>query len=238
MTRLYDEEEEAAAAEDMPTPEPRNANGLNARQLQMLKNQQLSGTLRMSASVRRVLPYEVRNALAIILAHPRDLDLPDDVRWSLEQKLEQSEDEFTRIDPVVTVCRTLNTGVCTIYLKEAVPISRLLVARALRCTYVVQITNKTKTEPQSFDDNELVIKPWRGNVAGGDRYTTFGLATLDLEGQVGEELMDQVDAHFLALGPLSPADACQSDWLEEQQDEVAALLRGEKVALKPKPKTY
>jgi hypothetical protein len=235
VTRLYgDDEDEPLDA----VAEQEVKGGLNARQKQMLEKQQLVGTVRLSAAVRRIIPYDVRNALAVVLAHPRDLDLPDEVRWSLDQKLQQSEDEFTRIDPIITVCTTINTGACNIYVKESVPISKLLMARALRLTYSVKITNKINTESYGFDDNAIVIKPYRGGADGRSRYANFGLSTLDFAREVGDDMLDQVDAHMLQLGPMSPADVCDPQWLDDEQEVVGALLRGERVALKAKPPTY
>ena len=215
---------------------PPARNGLNARQKQMLKDNQMSGTVRYSATVRRTLPYEVRSAIAVVLACPQDTGLSEEARLVLEHRLEQSEDEWTRIDPLVSVCKTLNTGHCNIYLKEVVPISRWLVVRALRCEYALRITGKAHMEALPYDDNEIVVRPYRGREGAAERYASFGLAALDLEGVAGPDALLQVEAYMLQLGPLSPADVCDPTWLDEQGEMVGALLRGERVAMKPKPR--
>lgn len=211
-------------------------NGLNARQKQMLKDNQMSGTVRYSATVRRTLPYEVRTAMAVVLGCPQDTGLSEEARLVLEHRLEQSEDEWTRIDPLVSVCKTINTGHCNIYVKEVVPISRWLVARALRCEYALRITGKARIEGLPYDDNEIVVKPYKGHEGAAERYASFGLAALDLEGVAGPDALLQVEAHMLQLGPLSPADVCDPTWLDEQAEVVSALVRGERVAMKPKPR--
>ena len=209
--------------------------GLNARQKQMLKKQQLTGTMRIGAQGKRSLRYELRNALAIVLAAPREIPIPEALSWGMQDLLNESEDEWTRIDPLVKLRKTISTGTCIICIKEVTPISRYLVARASQCTYQLQVTGKLRTEPERYDDNEIVIKPYRGGSDGRDRYSSFGLADLDLDALVGPEYMEQVEALMITLGPLSPSDVCDPDWIDTQQDEVLALIKGEKVAMKAKP---
>lgn len=209
---------------------------LNPHQRQMLKDHQLSVPVRRGALVPRMMPAELQAALAVVLAHPRNVELPEDLRDKLQRDLDVCEDEFTVIDPMVQLCKTLSTGTCNIYLKEAVPVSRYLMVRALRAQYTVQITTKIKTTPLPYDDNELIVKPFRR--PGGfprDRYAAFGITALDLRELCTDEVLEQVDAYMVSLGPLSPTMASNPQWLDEQVDSVSALLRGERVVLKPKP---
>jgi hypothetical protein len=213
--------------------------GLNERQQMMLEKNQLMTPLKLGATKVRIVSHALQAACLEILDNPRTVPLDEDTRFAMEQIVQKCEDEFTRIDPLITISKTISTGHCNIYVKEVVPVSRFLIARALHATFVLQITGRVKTDPQPFDDNEINVRPFRREANSGsfaDRYASFGLAELDLERQVNDpDTLDQVEAHMISLGPLKPVDACNPEWLEDQQETVSALLKGERVAMKPKP---
>jgi hypothetical protein len=134
-------------------------------------------------------------------------------------------DEFTVPDPLVLVMATVNTGTCRVALREAVPVSRFLLARALNGRYDVVFSRTAKTAPQPFD--ECRCKPFHDQLVD-DEYQPFGIETL--VAQALDEREDdtdaQVRAHFDNVGPLSSAEACDAEWQETHLERVRAILSG------------
>jgi hypothetical protein len=236
QARFRDDDEQEEPDERngrVPVDDAVSQDGLNARQKQILKNHQLMTPMRVASSTPRVISHAIQSAIYTILDNPRLVPLKEDARDVLEDVVRHAQDEFTCIDPLVNISKTLSTGTCNIRLKETTPVSRLLIARALHCEYTIQLTSRMKNDPEPYTDNELEITPCRRTSNG--RYALFGLGELNFEGMVDPELLLQVEAHMLSLGPLKPAEVCDPEWLAEQQEMVTALLTGQRVAMKPKP---
>jgi hypothetical protein len=79
----------------------------------------------------RVIPYRIK-AAARVIADAREV--PRTVQTECEA-LARLPDEFTRVDPYVVLVDTVPLGALRVHMKEAVPVSTLLIARLLKCTY-------------------------------------------------------------------------------------------------------
>jgi hypothetical protein len=132
-----------------------------------------------------------------------------------------------QVDPLVSMVYFADTGSCKIHLKEVVPISTYLLLCVLGCTYFVQVTPKAKTAPELF--SIVPVKPFKGN-QGNDNVQTFGTEEI-LTAKVEPELMEQVKAYMLSLGPLSSVTVSDREWINEQLESFKQILDGKLVPL-------
>jgi hypothetical protein len=153
-------------------------------------------------------------------------------------------DEFTKIDPVVVLCGSISTGPCRIRLKEMVPYSYALMARALNAQFIIQITEKVKTRAQPFD-LEVVFKPYKSGTQFEAHTQPFGCeaavqARLDVmfddDNYKGVEFLQQVNAYMYSLGPLSSVEACDVNAIELNVKAIQQIMSGELKPLVEKPK--
>lgn len=133
-----------------------------------------------------------------------------------------------QVDPLVTMFYFADTGSCKIHLKEVVPISTYLLLCALGCTYFVQVTAKAKTAPEFF--GSVPVKPFKGN-QNNDNIQPFGAEEI-LATKVEPEMMEQVKAYMLSLGPLSSVTVSDREWINEQMGSFKEILEGRLVPLK------
>lgn len=182
------------------------------------------------------VPLRAQLAIDEILSYARSKDITLDGK-TLESltMLTQRPDEFTIIDPLVTLSAVVETGTCKIYLKDVVPVSRYLLARTLGATYFVQVTPKAKTPPNTFD--EVVVKPFK-NSQSIDSKQLLGTEDIveqklrDLEDVNADELLRQTQAYMFALGPTSTLEASSPEYVETHLEAFRKIHRGELIPIK------
>ncbi len=169
------------------------------------------------------IPFEVRQA-AITLNESAYADTP----LSLLVTRQCSVD---CVDPLVVMWSTaVNTGTCTVYLEDVVPVSVYLTACAAKLEYNVQVTSKVSTAPLQCDTSTVHVKPYEGPESAIEGVQSFGLPSA--EGAA--DLQMQIKAHMLTLGPLRPHDVCDPGWIEANVDTVERILRREHVVVMKK----
>lgn len=132
-----------------------------------------------------------------------------------------------QVDPLVAMHHFTDTGHCKIYLKEVVPVSTYLLLCALGCTYCIQVTPKARTAPEAF--TSVPVKPYKGNTVN-ENVQTFGAEEI-LAKKAEPELLEQVKAYMLSLGPMSSMTVADREWINEQLESFKEILEGRLVPL-------
>ncbi len=184
------------------------------------------------------IPLRVQQAANEILVHAknRDVTLSKETRQELEN-LTHHTDEFTVVDPIVTITATAETGTCKVHVKEVVNVSQYLLARALGASFFIQVTPKAKTQPASFD--EVQVKPYRHSQSA-DVNQPFHLEKIidaklaEMEDVDPTEFLRQVQAYMFSLGPTSTLEASSAEYIEIHVDAFKQILRGDLVPIKEK----
>jgi hypothetical protein len=146
-------------------------------------------------------------------------------------------DEYTIVDPVVSLSASVETGTCRIHLKEVVPISRYIMARVLGASYFVQVTPKAKTPATMYD--EVLVQPYKGSQSA-EKSQPFGIEAAvdakldDLEDMAPEEFARQTQAYMFTLGPRSTVEVCEIEFIETQSEAFRKILSGDLVPLVPR----
>jgi hypothetical protein len=176
---------------------------------------------------QNIVSFRIHRSAGILLdAHQqREIQLDHGTISALNEIL-KCDDEYTKTDPYVVICDTLSNGACSIYLKEVVPVSLLLLARFLGCVYVVDLGHKMRSKPKLYSD--VFVKPFHDSKT--EHAQPFGLLEtvqeeLEARGNIAEEAMQAVQVHMLRLGVIASVDACDDMFLEEQTVIVGKLLK-------------
>ncbi len=224
-----DEEEEAERRPRYAAPSSAPANEHVDKTLEKLyKGMEFTIPIRRGQTGVSVIPYHIQQAADTIL-HSGERSVKQQARQQL-QLLIDHPDEYTVIDPQVTLSKTVDTGICRVYLKEIVPVSHLLMARALKVQYQVYVTKKVYFPAEDF--SEVSVKPFHGK--GVDHAQPFGLSAA-LETRLDEEesdFLDQVNAYMYAQGPLSTREACDAEFIDTHVDAIKAIRTGKLVPIK------
>lgn len=230
---LVEEEEED---DDMPST-------TKGRKEDPFKGKQLAIPLRGSKSTGgKVVPYAVQQAVTTLLLAVEQGQIETFSKNALRELtiLNGCPDEYTQVDPFVILSSSIDTGTCKIHLKEAVPYSYALMARALNATFTVQITDKIKTKPQPFAHEDVVLRPY--NASQPERYNQpFACEAAvqarvdDMEEDEGVEFLLQVKAYMYSLGPLSSVDACDLANVETHVEAIKQIRVGKLKPLVDKP---
>lgn len=179
------------------------------------------------------IPFEARQAAHLLL----DGGYVDGSKATpvLERLVERPCDADC-IDPSVIVSRAIPTGTCAVYVEEALPVSSVLLACAFGLQYSVQLTPKARTEPTAYDVDTLRFKVYGGPASLVDGAQTFGC--YDAVKQAVEDSDEYADkalqwkAYMMALGPLSPAEVANYDWMAEHARAFVDMLSGKLVVVK------
>lgn len=176
---------------------------------------------------QNIVSFRIHRSAGILLDahHQREIQLDHGTISTLNEIL-KCDDEYTKTDPYVVICDTLNNGACAIYLKEVVPVSLLLLARFLGCAYVVDLGHKMRSKPKLYSD--VFVKPFHDSKT--EHAQPFGLLEtvqeeLEARGNNVEEAIQAVQIHMLRLGVIASVDACDETFLEEQTVIVGKLLK-------------
>lgn len=204
----------------------------------MFKDMEVTLPINRGQGSTMKVPLRAQQACEELLLQSKnkDISLTRETRQELD-KLTQYPDEYTIIDPVVTITATVETGTCRIHLKEVVPVSILLLARVLGVTYFVQVTPKAKTPPTSYE--EVPAKPFRDS-RSAENNQPFGTEKAvndqinNLQDMQPDEFVSQIKAYMFSLGPTSTLEASSMTFIETHTDAFKKILSGELVPLTKK----
>jgi len=168
-----------------------------------------------------VVPFRVQLSADILLQNAGKSRLSN-ITCSELQRIVDCDDEFTIVDPYVVLCDTIPAGAFKVYMKEAVPVSRLLLLRALKCTYGVG----TKLRSYSGD---VTVRPFKDTRTthvqgfGCDRAIEDALETAGLD---EPEVMAHVRAYMIKVGAQPSYVACDCEFLDAHLKEVKNIING------------
>jgi hypothetical protein len=166
-----------------------------------------------------VIPYEIQKSAFLLMR----ADENGDIRLNQEalqniKRLSECINEYTEVDPRVVIYDTFVTeSGFKIYLKEAVPISILLLARYFGLEYAFE------SESRSFKD--VKVKPFHGSLLNHVQ---------DLGCEKGVKLRMQSDdpkwyavrLYMLRVGPQSSENIVGDyDWFEAQTRAIGLILQ-------------
>lgn len=232
-SRIVDEDEEAPRTSSYSTSSTSTTTNQYVDQTleKMYKGMEFTIPIKRGQTGSEVIPYQIQRAAETVIH--ADKGLNRQTRQQL-QGLVDHPDEFTVIDPQVIVAKTVDTGMCKVYLKEVVPISHLLMARVLKVKYQLYVTKKVYFPPEDF--SEVVVKPYHGT--GIEHAQPFGLTT-ELEAHIendedlsGGDFLDQVNAYMYAQGPISTREACDPEFIEMHVEAIKRIRSGSLVPIK------
>lgn len=200
-----------------------NRDYLDDDMAKLFRNHDVKVPIRRGDATARIVPAAVQAAIAVLNDYEESDRALGSATMDALLRLRDFPSELVRIDPQVVLYHTVNTGTCLLYLKEVVPVSYYLLARTLGATFRVQLTAKAKLAPLKFD--EVAVREFRGN-SHSERYQSFDCErTVDarieeaLETQeVDADFLPQIKTYIYSLGPVSPAEACDVDWLQTKLD--------------------
>ncbi len=179
---------------------------------------------------RVVIPYYIHSAASslVVAQKNREVNLSGQALSSL-QKLAACDDEFTMIDPIVVISDTLFTGSCNVYMKEALPISFLILAHHLKLTYTLEVMPGVNSKAKPY--TEVNLKPYHGKET--KHAQEFGCeeavkVALKQRGPNWNEMLRLVKIHFARIGPISSADVCEYAFIEAQLSVMTKVLNNVK----------
>jgi len=166
-----------------------------------------------------LVSYRVKTAARALLQANSDgvLKLSEHTRAECTRLTLGTVDEFTQEDPYVVLVDTVRAGALRLHLKEAVPLSLLLLARLLRCSY-----------GYGREYAQAKLKPFHD--ASTEHAQPFRCAetvaeALEAEEDGGAHLRALVEGHVRALGPLA-SEAVATHHFVDEQLEVLRERRG------------
>lgn len=166
-----------------------------------------------------LVSFRVKTAARALLQANSDgvLKLSEHTRAECTRLTLGTVDEFTQEDPYVVLVDTVRAGALRLHLKEAVPLTLLLLARLLRCSY-----------GYGREYAQAKLKPFHD--ASTEHAQPFRCAetvaeALEAEEDAGAHLRSLVEQHVRALGPLA-SEAVATHHFVDEQLEVLRERRG------------
>lgn len=175
-----------------------------------------------------VVPHEMRSAAETLLQWT-DLQMNEDGQRRLE-RVADSPDDLVVVDPPVMLQYTVDTGSCRILLQEVVRVSRLLMLVALKATYTLQVTPKSRAVDLPFAEVSIVLPQ---EDAPGQPFEVEACLQRALEEAERADLELQVAGYMQQVGPLHPRHFLDSFARDEHVQRVRAIATGAESALEP-----
>jgi hypothetical protein len=199
------------------------------------KKRNTIGIIPDTTPVANLVSYPVQNACTVLVQAIRSGEfqsLPTQVAQMLE-KVASKPNEFFRIDPFVFMTYTLWTGSCNIYLKEAVPLSVLILLIYFDASFQVEILpdGETISRPKKF--SEVSLFPYDGSTtsfAQGFQWKQSLETAFQNRGMNMKEKMEDVDYFMETLGEMSSDDAANMLFVQEQSKTIGAFLNNVKLS--------
>lgn len=173
-----------------------------------------------------IIPYYIHNAATTLVGAHNDRDINlSQAAFNDLSRLSACRDEFTTIDPIIVISDTLFTGSCNIYLKEAIPVSFLVLAHYLKLTYGVEVVPDVTSKSKLY--TEVTVKPYHGKET--KHAQEFGCeeavkAALKQRGKNWQEMLKLVQIHYARVGAISPDVACDYTFIEAQLNVMSKVL--------------
>jgi len=186
-----------------------------------------------------VVPYGVHMSVTTLLQNAPVLGLEEHVKGALQFLLE-CDNESIGVDPYVELSDTVinaPTNTCKVLMREVVPVSQLLLARALQCTYGVNFTRELRSAARTYKE-DVTVTPYEGATDTElGRSQDFGIEQAIRAALITKNLdpvliAREVDAFMAKLGDLSSAKASSHEFLEEQLKEFGSIVAGTKSHLR------
>ncbi len=157
--------------------------------------------------------------------------LPMEVAQMME-KIGNQPNEFTGIDPFVFICYTLWTGSCNIYLKEAIPISALILLVYFQSDFTVEILpdGETVSRPKKF--TEVTIFPYDGSDTGfaqAFKWKRILSQAFESNGMRQDEKMADVQYFMESIGERSSLSVADMFFVQDQAKVIGSFLNDEKL---------
>lgn len=158
------------------------------------------------------------------------------------QAIVQCDDEFTTVDPFVTLCDSLSTGTCVVYLEETVRVSTVILAHYLGCRYSIAIMKDIPSKPKSFKD--VSVRPASSETtAKHQKFSNVHIGGNGIQEIVEQTLLERYNGdasqverrlfyvayHMAKMGPLSSEDAADAGFIEEEAKIIGSVLANEKM---------
>jgi hypothetical protein len=185
-----------------------------------------AGPIQERDADRTVISYGIQTAAARLIeaaTRERAIALSRETLAQL-QRLSRCDHEYRIVDPFVVISDTIETELYRLHLKEAVPVSALLVARHLRLSYRVELMPGAFTTPKSYADVGRV-KPFHGNAT--EHAQPFGLeATVQAALSAREDagVFARIALYMANVGHLDPAEAADPAFLDEHTPAMGKVL--------------
>lgn len=157
--------------------------------------------------------------------------LPMEVAQMME-KIGNQPNEFTGVDPFVFICYTLWTGSCNIYLKEAIPISALILLVYFQSDFTVEILpdGETVSRPKKF--TEVTIFPYDGSDTGfaqAFKWKHILSQAFESNGMRQDDKMADVQYFMESIGERSSLSVADMFFVQDQAKVIGSFLNDEKL---------
>jgi hypothetical protein len=175
-----------------------------------------------------VVPFRVQMA-ANILLRENEINMSPGVINTLET-LMHHDDEYTIVDPYVVLSDTIpNGGLCKVYMKEIVPVSVILLLRAMNCSYGVRFSANDRSEDRSYV-TDVTVREFKDTNA--DHVQSFGCSDAirdgcEIRNLDYDEVVSEVYAYMTKQGEQPSYVACSPEFLEAHVVEIKNILSGE-----------
>jgi hypothetical protein len=180
------------------------------------------------SAIPRIAAAILQSAQILVEAHQEgEINL----RGGLEplRYLAACRDEYHVCDPQILIYETLrtDTGV-VLYLEELIRLSDILILRGFHCSYDVEIVAQFRSKPQSFAVTPCA--PFRGTrnqfcQGFGAAQKVNEILQTRLSSEWSERAPVLIDYYMQLIGPLTPEQGIQRQFLIEHSEKLALFLQ-------------
>lgn len=184
-----------------------------------------------------VVPHDVRSAAETLLQWT-DLPAGPEARGQL-LRIAQAPDDLVAVDPLLVLRFSVDTGSCRICVCEVARASQLLLLVALRASYTLQVTPKSRAVELPFSDVTAAVHRDDVELSEAQPFGVEAALREALEGAEREDLAVQVASYMHQLGPVHPSRFCDAFEHEDHVQRIRAIATGEESALEaPRKKRF
>ena len=162
-----------------------------------------------------IVPFYIYNAAVTLLdAPPEDVTLSNQTRTELTY-IAAKDHDLCVVDPWITITDSIQVHDITVFLKESVPVSHLIVAKHYKLTYCLESVERSYAT--------VPFKPFKGRTEG--KYQSFNLAQ-KIDALLTPTQASRLKGHFEAIGPMTPDQvAVDYSFVEGQLELIGPILQ-------------